>query len=112
MAKAPEHVVCDAAVALGRGLRDVGLSTSVDAELVLCRALGELDLRRRAHVYWAARCALVRHPDDVAAFDAVFERFWAGRPPVLGETTAEHAESDPRMPGPQHGGASMPQYRN
>jgi uncharacterized protein len=112
MAKAPEHVVCDAAVALGRGLRDVGLSTSVDAELVLCRALGELDLRRRAHVYWAARCALVRHPDDVAAFDAVFERFWAGRPPVLGETTAEHAESDPRMPGPQHGGESMPQYRN
>src|SRR5215210_8180603 len=110
--KPAEHVVCDAVVALGRGLRDVGLSTSVDAELVLCRALAELDLRRRVHVYWAARCALVRHRDDVAAFDAVFERFWSGRPPVLGETTAEHAESDPRMPGPQHGGDSLPQYRD
>src|SRR5215210_4385767 len=104
MAKAPEHVLSDAVVALGRGLRDVGLTTSVDAELVLFRALAELDLRRRAHVYWAARCALVRHPDDVAAFDAVFERFWAGRPPVVGEAMAEHAESDPRMPGPQLGG--------
>ena len=103
MAKAPEHVVCDAVVALGRGLRAAGLSTSVDAELVLCRALAELDLRRRAHVYWAARSALVRHRDDVAAFDAVFERFWAGRPPVIGEAMTEHAESDPRMPGPQHG---------
>ena len=112
MAKAPEHVVSDAVVALGRGLRDVGLSTSVDSELVLCRALAELDLRRRAHVYWAARGSLVRHPDDVAAFDAVFERFWAGRPPVVGEVMAEHAESDPRMPGPQHGGDSLPQYRN
>jgi len=112
MAKAPEHVVCDAVVALGRGLRAAGLSTSVDAELVLCRALAELDLRRRAHVYWAARSALVRHRDDVAAFDAVFERFWAGRPPVIGEAMTEHAESDPRMPGPQHGGDSLPQYRS
>ena len=112
MAKAPEHVVCDAAVALGRGLRAVGLSTSVDGELVLCRALAELDLRRREHVYWAARCALLRHPDDVAAFDAVFERFWAGRPPVLGSVMTEHAETDPRMPGPQHGGESLPQYRS
>src|SRR5215210_3072921 len=100
--KPAEHVVCDAVVALGRGLRDVGVRTSVDAELVL---------RRREHVYWAARCALVRHPDDVPAFDAVFERFWSGRPPVVSEVTADHAESDPRMPGPQHGGESMPQFR-
>ena len=111
-AKRPEHVVSDAVVALGRGLREVGLPTSVDAELVLCRALEELDLRRRGHVYWAARSALVRHPDQVPAFDAVFERFWSGWPPVVGQTIAEHAESDPRMPGPQHGGESLPQYRS
>jgi uncharacterized protein with von Willebrand factor type A (vWA) domain len=112
MTQRAEHVVADAAVALGRGLRDIGLRTSVDAELALCQALAELDIRRREHVYWAARCTLVRHPDDVPAFDAVFARFWAGWPPVLGEAMAEHSESDPRMPGPQHGGDSLPQYRS
>ena len=111
MTKRPEHVVSDAVVALGRGLRDVGVSTTVDAELVLCRALGELDLRERTQVYWAGRCTLVHHRDDVPAFDAVFDRFWAGRPPVVGATMTEHAESDPRMPGPQHGGESLPRYK-
>ena len=109
--KRPEHIVADAAVALGRGLREVGLSTTVDSEMALCRALAELDLRRREHVYWAGRCTFVRHRDDVPAFDAIFERFWAGRPPVPGQAMAEHAESDPRMPAPQHGGDSLPQFR-
>lgn len=109
--KAPQHVVSDAAVALGRGLREMGLSTTVDAEIVLCLALAELDLRDRTGVYWAARCTMARHPDDVPLFDAVFERFWAGRSPVLREAGAEQGESDPRMPGPQHGGDSLPQFR-
>ena len=109
--KAPEHVVVDAAVALGRGLRELGLRTTVDAEVVLCRALGVLDLRDRTSVYWAARCTMARHPDDVPLFDEVFERFWAGRTPVLREAGAEQGESDPRVPGPQHGGDSLPQFR-
>ncbi|MCW3010012.1 MAG: hypothetical protein JWO90_416 [Solirubrobacterales bacterium] len=109
--KAPQHVVCDAAVALGRGLRELGLRTTVDAEIVLCRALAELDLRDRTSVYWAARCTMARHPDDVPLFDAVFARFWEGRTPVLRETGAEQGESDPRVPGPQHGGDSLPQFR-
>jgi uncharacterized protein with von Willebrand factor type A (vWA) domain len=111
MTKRPEHVVADAVVALGRGLRELGVRTTVDSELALCRALGEVDLRRRQRVYWAGRCTLVHHRDDVPTYDAVFERFWAGRPPTPGETVAEHAESDPRMPGPQHGGESLPQFR-
>ena len=111
MTERPEHVVADAAVALGRSLRDAGLPTSVDAEIVLCGALGELDLRSREHVYWAGRCTLVRHREHIPVYDAVFERFWAGRPPADGVTTAEAAESDPRMPGPQHGGESLPQFR-
>jgi hypothetical protein len=32
-------------------------------------------------------------------FDAVFERFWAGRAPVLREAGAEQGKSDPRVPG-------------
>ncbi|HET8953554.1 MAG TPA: VWA domain-containing protein [Solirubrobacteraceae bacterium] len=111
MAKRPEHVVSDAAVALGRGLREAGVATTVDAGLVLCRALGELDLRSRAHVYWAGRCTLVHHRDQVPVYDAVFERFWAGRAPNAPPALVEAAEGDPRMPGPQHGGDSLPQYR-
>lgn len=111
MAKPPEHVVADAAVGLGRTLREAGVATTVDAELAFCRALGELDLRSRAQVYWAGRATLVHQRADVPTYDAVFARFWDGRPAVAGEPIAEHAESDPRMPGPQHGGESLPQYR-
>jgi len=108
----PEHAVVGAAVALGRALREVGLPTSVDGELTLCRALGELDLRERDDVYWAARCTLVHDHDSVPRFNRVFQRFWDGQPLELGATIAEHSESDPRMPGPQHGGESAPQYRS
>ena len=111
MTKRPEHVVSDAVVGLGRALREAGVTTTVDGELALCRALGQLDLRRREHVYWAGRSTLVHHHEDGAVYDAVFERFWAGSPPGRGTGQAEHAESDPRMPGPQHGGDSLPQFR-
>src|SRR5215213_4361500 len=97
MTKRPEHVVSDAVVALGRGLREAGVAATVDGELALCRALGELDLRRREHV---------------PVYDVVFERFWSGDPPSAAPALVEAAESDPRMPGPQHGGDSLPQYRS
>ena len=109
---APEHAVIDAGVALGRALRGTGLRAGVDEELVFCRALAEIDVRSRAHVYWAARGVFVRSPGDLAAFERVFERFWAGRPLSAGEPVAEHGETDPRMPGPQHGGESLPQFRS
>jgi uncharacterized protein with von Willebrand factor type A (vWA) domain len=79
--------------------------------MVLCRALTELDPRNRAHVYWAARSAFVSSRDEVAAFERVFERFWAGQPLSEGAEVVEHGEGDPRMPGPQHGGDTLPQFR-
>jgi uncharacterized protein with von Willebrand factor type A (vWA) domain len=107
----PEDAVAAAVVALGRALRDAGVRASVDEELVLCRALSEVDTRNRTHVYWAARASFVRAPDDVADFNRVFARFWSGAPLQSGEAPVEHGESDPRMPGPQHGGESLPQFR-
>ena len=100
-----------AVVALGRALRTDGLGICVDQELVLCQALAHVDVRRRERVYWAARCAFVQRPDDVPAFDRAFERFWHGLPPAPVQAIAEHGESDPRMHGPQHGGESLPAYR-
>jgi uncharacterized protein len=107
----PEELVTAAAVSLGRALRDAGLRTTVDAELTFCRALAEVDMRRRPRVYWAARASFVRSPDETAAFDRVFDRFWRGLEPAAGTARAEHGESDPRMPGPQHGGESLPEFR-
>src|SRR4029079_19025210 len=96
---------------LGHALRAAGLRTTVDDELTFCRALAEIDVRRRNDVYWAARAVFVSCPEDAATFDAVFERFWRGLKLIAGEVIAQHGESDPRMPGAQHGGASLPQFR-
>jgi uncharacterized protein with von Willebrand factor type A (vWA) domain len=87
------------------------MSTSVDSQLVFCRALGEVDVTRRADVYWAARCSFVHDPDERAVFDAIFERFWTGRPLEPAPRIAEHGESDPRMSGRRHGGEALPQFR-
>jgi uncharacterized protein with von Willebrand factor type A (vWA) domain len=104
--------VTDAVVALGRGLRAEGLATTVDQELALSKALAMVDLSDREQVRWAARACFLRGPHEGAAFERVFDRFWKGskldgpRDPI-----AEHGETDPRMPGPQHGGESLPQFR-
>jgi len=103
--------VLAAAVGLGRALREQGIASDVERELHFCRAVGELDARRRDDVYWAARATFLASPDEVGAFDAVFERFWAGRPLERRAAMAEHSETDPRMPGAQQGGESLPQYR-
>ncbi len=92
-------------------MRDQGLRVSVDQELGLCRALAELDVRRRGSVYWAARASFLRSPDEAGDFDPIFERFWEGLELAVGDPRAEHGESDPRMPAPQQGGESLPQLR-
>lgn len=110
-ATATEQAVLRAAVSLARALRLSGMSTSVDSQLVFCRALRELDVRHRAQVYWAARAAFVHHPDERTSFDVIFERFWSGSPLELPSRIAEHGESDPRMSGPRQGGEALPQFR-
>ena len=103
--------VAPAAVALGRALRRAGLACCVEQDMLLCRALAEIDVRERAQVYWAARAVFVRSREEVPAFDGLFERFWAGAElePPPGVVSA--GESDPRMPATQHGGESTPQFR-
>ncbi len=84
----------------------------MDQELALTKALAAVDLRDREQVRWAARACFLRGPHEGAAFERVFERFWNGeRLTGLRGPIAEHGETDPRMPGPQHGGESLPQFR-
>ena len=102
----------DAVVALARALRGEGIACTVDQELALTKALAAVDLRDREQVRWAARACFLRGPHEGAAFERVFERFWNGeRLTGLRGPIAEHGETDPRMPGPQHGGESLPQFR-
>jgi uncharacterized protein len=103
--------VQDACVALGRALRASGALITVDDELCFARALGEVDIRRREQVYWAARSCFVRDPAEIPHFDAMFERFWQARELTPSVRGTEHGESDPRMTGGQHGGETLPQIR-
>lgn len=107
----PEEPALRASVALGRAARAAGLRATVDDELTFCRALGEIDVRARAQVYWAARATFVTAPEQRLAFDAIFDRFWRGFGLAGDEALVEATESDPRMPSAQHGGSSLPQFR-
>ena len=110
--RTPDQAILGAAVAFARALRELGMSVSVDSELVFFSALAELDVREQAQVYWAAHATFVHTPDERAAFDSIFERFWGGLPLTLHQRGAEHGESDPRMQGPQHGGEALPQFKH
>jgi uncharacterized protein with von Willebrand factor type A (vWA) domain len=102
----------DAVVALGRALRREGMPSTVDQELALVKAFSVIDVRDRNQVRWAAAGCFLRGPHELPAFDRVFDRFWKGES-LRGPQgpMVEHGETDPRMPGPQHGGESLPQFR-
>lgn len=106
-----ELAALHAAVALGRALREAGVPASVDRELLFCRSLAEVDPASRSQLYWTARASFVTGPEQLETFELLFARFWAGEELLFDERRVEHGESDPRMPGPQHGGESLPQHR-
>lgn len=68
------------AVTFARVLRGSGLRVPGDAVVHYAEALAAVGLEHRDRVYWAGRATLVRRPEDVAAYDAAFDAFWAGRP--------------------------------
>ena len=106
----PDQAVMLAAVKLARALREFGLSASVDAEHTFIRGLAEIDVRDRTQMYWTGHATFVHSPDQHPIFDAIFERFWEGRPLILEEAGSEHGESDARMQGSHHGGEALPQF--
>jgi uncharacterized protein len=55
----------------------VGLHAGRTSEVV--EAIERVGLRRRADVRAALRCLLIHRHDDVAVFDAAFDRFWRTR---------------------------------
>lgn len=105
-----DEAIMNAAVNLGRALREHGMSASVDAELTFLRALAEIDIRDQVQLFWAGHAAFVHSPDELEVYSPIFERFWEGLPLIPNERGSEHGESDARQMTSHHGGEAMPQF--
>jgi uncharacterized protein with von Willebrand factor type A (vWA) domain len=78
-----------------RELRDAGLPVGTGQIVAFCRALAHVDLADIDDVYWAGRACLVSTRDDVAVFDAVFDRYFRPREssvPVITTATGQLPE--------------------
>lgn len=64
------------AVAFGRVLRGAGLRVPLDSVVTFVQCLDAVGITDRNRVYWAARTALVRRPEDREAFNVAFAVFW------------------------------------
>lgn len=91
------------AVGFTRALRAAGLPVAADAAVTYARALAAVGLGRRPAVYWAGRSVLVHRPEDAAAYDAVFERFWLAAVPA---SAADRHTASAAMPA--DGGGARP----
>jgi uncharacterized protein with von Willebrand factor type A (vWA) domain len=67
------------AVTMARTLRGLGVAAPPDATVAYATALAEVGLQRRSSAYWAGRATLVRHPEDVPAYDRAFAAVFEGR---------------------------------
>jgi uncharacterized protein with von Willebrand factor type A (vWA) domain len=72
----PEGVEAEALESLigfGRALRTRGLAVGTGRIVTFCRAAAALGALDRDQLYWAGRASLISRPEDVEAFDDVFE---------------------------------------
>lgn len=65
-------------------LRAAGLAVGPGRAQSFLDAVSLLDAGERRHVYWAGRSTLCTGPDDFAAFDQTFERWFSAEPPPQG----------------------------
>ena len=88
------------AVAFGRVLRGAGLRVPTDSVVTFVQCLDAVGITDRNRVYWAARTALVRRPEDREAFNVAFAVFWerlsAGESPetIVEETVTLAADAE------------------
>jgi uncharacterized protein with von Willebrand factor type A (vWA) domain len=68
------------AVAFVTTVRAAGLDVPTDSTVTYTRALAAVGPSSTMRVYWAGRTTLVRRPEDVPAYDAVFSAFFGAVP--------------------------------
>ncbi len=76
------------AVLFARRLRAEGMAVPTGSILLFVSALAAIDPGDRDSLYWAGRAALVKRPEDIAAFDRVFGSVWLHEPPASLAATA------------------------
>jgi uncharacterized protein with von Willebrand factor type A (vWA) domain len=72
----PEGVEAEALerlIGFGRALRTRGLTVGTGRIVTFCRAAAALGALDRGQLYWAGRASLISRPEDVEAFDDVFD---------------------------------------
>lgn len=96
----------DVAVGFAQALRAEGVAVPPGATVGFATALGAVRAQRPSELYWAGRATLVHRPEDVAAFDRAFGRFFGGvargaAPPALRsvELHVDAADEDQATPG-------------
>ncbi|GAC1478368.1 MAG: VWA domain-containing protein [Acidimicrobiales bacterium] len=82
-------------------LRQAGVAVPHGRVALFVDGLGALSLASQRDVYWAGRATLLRRPEDLAAYDDAFARFWFGAPsarrvamPVVVPVALEAAPED------------------
>jgi len=96
-----------AVVAFAGALRARGLHVGVARVELAVQSLASVDTGDREQAYWALRCALTSHADEIAAFDAVFAALWDDEPQAIAAPAATApAPGDPGQGSP--GGRSAP----
>ena len=65
-------------VGFGTALREAGVPVSTGQVTAYCRAIVQLDPSDADDVYWAGRTCLISRHDDVATYDVIFRRYFAG----------------------------------
>ena len=94
----PREAMLGRLVGFGRYARASGLSVGTGRILSFCRAAAALDAVDREDLRLAARSTLVSRPEDFAALDAAFDRYFdmSGRGRSLARTTEGATTTPPR----------------
>ncbi len=80
----PERLI----VGFAHALMGAGLAVPVGSVTTFAAALGRVGIERRDRVYWAGHATLVRHPEDAAVYDRVFNSYWLDQEMIFHEESA------------------------
>jgi uncharacterized protein len=102
------------AVAVAERLRRAGVPVGLTGADDFVRALAVSPPTSMSGLYWTARISLVRRPEELAAFDAVFHGIFTDADDLLADVSRQSGAPDTRLAAvnrdsaPQETGAGLP----
>lgn len=93
-----------------RALRSAGVAVPINCTVTYAAALGRVDLTDRRDLYWTGRATLIRRPEHIEIYDAVFDGYW-GSSSAVTDTMDQTApvtlvvdDADEQQPNDDDGG--------